>query len=275
MTPTTPVTFRWLGVAGVEFEFNGYRLLIDPFLTRFPLWKVLSRVESDPKIIQEFIRPCQAIIVTHAHWDHLADVAYIAGLSGASVYGSHNTCEILKTQGLPDQQMCKVDFDSQFTLPGIEVRILPGQHIRTPLDYWLNAPLSNRIRSPLRPIDYHKDVVAAIQLKIGNLTIMHGEGEARADVLFVSPFHSYNFIELQLPLINPRLIIPIHWDDFMRSLRKPIIPGISPLRKSFPWLRRVDLADYVKKIQAQGPGARVVIPELFTPYPINDMIGIS
>jgi L-ascorbate metabolism protein UlaG (beta-lactamase superfamily) len=275
MTATAPVYFRWLGAAGVEFEVNGCRLLIDPFLTRFPLWKLLSRVEPDAKIIREFIRPCQAILVTHAHWDHLADVAAIASLYGALVYGSENTCQILKQQGLPDKQLRKVDYDSQFTLPGIEGRLLPGQHMRTPLDLWINAPLSHRIKSPLRPIDYHKDSVFAIHLKIGNLTLMHGEGEARADVLFVSPFYSGQFIDHTLPLINPRLIIPIHWDDFMRSLRKPILPSLGPLRKSFPWLRRVDLAGYVNKIEAQAPDAQVVIPKLFTTYQINDMIDIS
>jgi hypothetical protein len=49
-------TFRWLGVAGFELQYDQQRLLVDPYLTRIPLNKLwFGKISPDkPLLIAEF-----------------------------------------------------------------------------------------------------------------------------------------------------------------------------------------------------------------------------
>ena len=51
------VWFRWLGVAGIELKVNGEILLIDPFFTRPPAWRMwFGRVSANHKLVAEHIK---------------------------------------------------------------------------------------------------------------------------------------------------------------------------------------------------------------------------
>ena len=80
------ISFRWLGAAGIELETSGEVLLVDPYLTRIPLWKTLfGRIQPDMSAVQS-IEKCDYILVTHSHFDHLLDVPPIVLKTGAIVY---------------------------------------------------------------------------------------------------------------------------------------------------------------------------------------------
>lgn len=269
---SSSLNFRWLGVAGVEFEINHTTLLIDPYLTRLPMHKIFDRAGSDQTQINLNLRSAKAILITHSHWDHLYDVAEIARKFGSIVYGSQNTCQILKLQGLPSQQICPIKVGDQVHLPPYEIAVLSGDHVKTPLDHWLNAPLSPNLHNPIRPIDYHKDVVLSFHMTMGNLTLMHGTADVPVDILMTNPIQPDHFFQTRLKVINPRLVIPIHWDNFMLPLSKPLQPMFEPFQRQFPWLKRASLTGFKKKIETGCPGARVFIPELFTIYALNDII---
>jgi L-ascorbate metabolism protein UlaG (beta-lactamase superfamily) len=79
------VKFRWLGGAGVELEANGQILAIDPFFTRPPmqaLW--LSRVSPNRKLVEQYIRKYDYLLISHAHYDHVMDVPIVLEKTGAS-----------------------------------------------------------------------------------------------------------------------------------------------------------------------------------------------
>jgi len=61
-----PVSFRWLGVAGIEVCTCDQVLTIDPFFTRprfLRMW--FGRVEPDHALISEQLPHCDAILITH------------------------------------------------------------------------------------------------------------------------------------------------------------------------------------------------------------------
>ncbi len=266
------VNFRWLGVAGVELEIDQQILLIDPFFTRPPLWKLLSRVDSDQAWISKEVRPAHAILVTHAHWDHLMDVAAIARLNGAPVYGSANTCQILSCQGLPASQVHRIRVGDSLEFGRFTTAVLTGYHGRTPLDLWINAPLKNGVKSPLRPIDYHKDDVFSYLISAGGLTLLHGFSGAQAAIFMLNPGHPMPELLSRIRKVRPQLIIPVHWDDFMRPLSRPLRPMLKPPSRRFPWISRINLDRFKKIVESELPGTKVLIPELFKAYPLQDAV---
>ncbi len=262
--------FTWLGVAGVEIEFERRRLMIDPFITRFSLIHILSKIEPDRKLIAHQLKAPEAILVTHSHWDHLFDVAELARSSGCQVFGSATTCRLLTLQGIDKNQLNEISAGDSFSMAGMVIQALAGSHIKTPLDHWLNKPLAPGLRPPLRPIDFHRGSVLAFRIQAGDLSLLHGKADTKADVLVQAPYlwQGSSFCH-DLARVNPRLLIPIHWDDFMRPLTQPLKPMFEPVHPPFPWIYRVSLEKLAQKAKTCIPGLQVYIPELFTPYLID------
>src|SRR5437764_12658234 len=81
--PSNAIRVTYLGVNGFQFETGGHALLVDPYFTRVGLWAAAlnQRIGSSPTRVSEglsHIRPnVDAILVTHAHFDHLLDAPEI------------------------------------------------------------------------------------------------------------------------------------------------------------------------------------------------------
>lgn len=99
---TTKLTF--LGHATFEIETAGKRLLLDPFLEDNPQASV-SADTLEPDVI----------LLTHGHFDHIADCVGIAQRTGALVIANAEICEWLSKQGVknshPMQMGGGYDFD--------------------------------------------------------------------------------------------------------------------------------------------------------------------
>lgn len=68
------ITFTWLGHSTFSFDFDGHKVLLDPFLTGNPL----AAAKADEV-------EAEIIFLTHAHGDHSGDVIDIAKRTGAMV----------------------------------------------------------------------------------------------------------------------------------------------------------------------------------------------
>jgi L-ascorbate metabolism protein UlaG (beta-lactamase superfamily) len=85
---------RFLGVGGFSFRAGDDVIASAPFFTNPPLNTVLTgAVQPDTAIIDRFLDPivhdAKAILVGHAHYDHLLDVPYIwTKTAGAQIFGN-------------------------------------------------------------------------------------------------------------------------------------------------------------------------------------------
>jgi hypothetical protein len=92
---------RFLGVAGFSLAFGGDRVLTAPLYTNPSMPDVLAgTIRSEPDIIDRFFDPtlydAKAILVGHAHYDHLLDVPYVwSKTAGATIYGNLSVKHIL------------------------------------------------------------------------------------------------------------------------------------------------------------------------------------
>lgn len=269
----TPLTFRWLGVAGIELDVNGQTLLIDPFVTRLPPWRMwLGRVQPDYERIATSIPQADVILVTHAHWDHVMDVPAVVHHTGAMAFGSPNTCRLLRAHAVPQTQVTEIGTGDRFSLGPFTVEAMPAEHL-TFLGFPIfSGALPDDLRLPLRARDYRMDRYHSFLIQTAGLRLLdwcsrHPGPAPRADVLFLQLYHRPSYYKTLLQAVRPRLVIPIHWDDFFRPLDKPVHP--MPIRS---WLKRVTVVRFQEVVKRIAPSARVLVPERFRAYDLRDAL---
>ena len=268
---------RWLGVAGLEFTNGDHTLLIDPFFSRPPLRNIfMGRVYPDIQLIKEKISKADHILVTHAHYDHLLDIPAIAAQTGAPVYGSANVCHLLKVLQVPSAQSHRLHPFDEIKLPYANIRVIPASHPSIP--GYLSGNLKNNLKPPLHLRDYRMDecfsyLIEFQYLKLlvwSGISIEHAE---RADVLFLQSVASQNWYVNIIEMVQPHLVIPTHWDDFFLPLSRPILPFFASPTLINPFLRRINLDDFKKRIIQADPNCKVLIPRIFEPLNLASEMG--
>ena len=84
---------RWLGHGCWSVETQGQTIIVDPFLNDSPT----APVKADA-VKADFV------LVSHGHFDHVADAAAVANRSGATVVANFEICEWLTKQGVKSTQ---------------------------------------------------------------------------------------------------------------------------------------------------------------------------
>ena len=270
---TAPVLFRWLGVAGIELRAGDHTLVVDPFFTRpsfLRLW--FGRVAPDRTLIAEQISRCNAVLITHAHYDHLMDAPEIARNTGATVYGSPNTCRLLALCGIPQAQIRLVTPGDHLEFGPFTVDVLPGMHGVAP--GFEPGPLRPGLHPPLRLRDYRMDTTYAFLVQVAGQRALIGAGLPPermpvADVLFMIAVYLQEWIGPLLAAIRPRLVFPVHWDDMFRPLDRPLRPSFTLPRWAWPPLQRADPARLTASITQVAPDTAVLVPEVLKEYELG------
>jgi ribonuclease J len=98
---------------------------------------VEKNIVADPKILMEKKDKVVAIVVSHAHLDHVGAVQYMASLFNAPIYGTPFTIEVLKVLMKSARSVVtplknkfiKVNVNSSFTTPaGMEIELVNVTH---------------------------------------------------------------------------------------------------------------------------------------------------
>lgn len=264
-SPEPGLTFRWLGIAGIELTSGGQTLLIDPCLTHIRFWQLwLGSLSPDVVTLRKHITEADAILITHAHYDHLLDAPALAASTGARIYGSANTCLLSRLAGLPEGKVERIYAGQSLRLPGFTVQVYPARHRWVP--FFTPGALPQGIRAPITARQYRLDEDFSFHVTAGGLRLLVNSGSAPqdlppADILLVNPFFRESYYRQLLEAVQPRSVIPIHWDDLWQPLAKPLRPTYQPPGGFLPPFKRVDLAAFQKMILALAPGVQVLLPE--------------
>lgn len=99
------VEAQFLGVAGFLFRHSGVSIMTAPMFSNPSLWKVIpfTILRTDRDAVARWIPPSadvQAILVGHAHYDHLMDVPWIMNrhARNAVAYGSRTMTHIVAAE---------------------------------------------------------------------------------------------------------------------------------------------------------------------------------
>ena len=129
------------------------------------------------------------------------------------------------------------------------------------------------LKPPLRLRDYRMDSCLSFLISFHGRRILvwssiGTENAEAADVLICRAVSGERWYARMMASVQPRLVIPSHWDDMFRPLSEPPRPYFSPPRLALPPLRRIDLGEFERKIKKAKPDCEVLLPERFREYPI-------
>ncbi|WP_254546723.1 metal-dependent hydrolase [Halomarina pelagica] len=112
-------TLTYYGLSSFEIEFDGTRLLVDPWIEE-PDWSSLT--------VEDF-EDVDYVFVTHGAYDHVGDTRAIASRSGATVITEPALADHLRDEGVPPERVRSVIWGNTFEEAGIEIRVLETRHL--------------------------------------------------------------------------------------------------------------------------------------------------
>jgi len=158
------VRIKHFGCNSIYITDGRTRLLIDPFFTRPRAnmdrgrnWR--REIRACPRLIEASldyagIRSADAILMTHAHWDHALDIAEVwhalnrSGSEGPMIYGCGSIRNIALGGGVPPRYIVSPVVNKIYELGNFKICFLPGAHGPMPV-LWSQMVSTGRIRSLL------------------------------------------------------------------------------------------------------------------------------
>ncbi|HLP52048.1 MAG TPA: MBL fold metallo-hydrolase [Chitinophagales bacterium] len=279
------VKVTFFGTSTLLFDDGETQLLIDGFFSRPPLGKVaFGKVRSDLPVIQSVmaehgINRLKGIFVCHSHYDHAMDAPAISKLTGAKVFGSPSTLNICKGENLAEGNMQLFEPGKEMVMGKFSITVINSKH--TPPFKLLgktNAtdPEHPNIVSPLKQpakVDHYiEGGTYDFYIKHGNHAVLvkastnYIEGaldKYPAGIFFLgaamlgvqADTFQNNYYNNTVRATGAKIVVPIHWDNFMKPLTKPLIPlpNISDnVDSSFNYLIRRTKEDKIKLQLMQG-----------------------
>jgi L-ascorbate metabolism protein UlaG (beta-lactamase superfamily) len=231
------LTLRWLGTAGYELHSGDHSILIDPYLTRASLWSfVRGPLVADAARIDASIQGVDAIFVGHSHFDHVLDVPHLAKKTGASVYGSESTANLLAAAGVLADQIVRCSGREIVEVGPFRVTVIPSVHSR--LGLGKKVPFAGDIpcscELPLRGREYRCVQVFGFLIEVHGFYLYHlGSADLIDDempkreldllLLCIAGRHNTgNFVGRVLRRLDPRQLMPMHYDNFFRAADAPL-----------------------------------------------------
>jgi L-ascorbate metabolism protein UlaG (beta-lactamase superfamily) len=233
---------QWLGTAGFRLQHKGFHFWLDPHLSRHrPFELATGRVSPDLQRILAEVDLAHAVAVGHSHYDHAIDTPAIARLHGAQVYGSRDTLQICRGQGVPERQLHELrGWGETFDVGPFTLRAVRSEHSPLALGH---VPYPGRITEPFdvpAPLSaYRVGEVFGLHLQASGTSVCHVGSAAlidaelrglQADVVLCCTIGRHatpRFVHRVIDALRPKLLIPCHWDQFWRPIQATArqIPG--------------------------------------------------
>ncbi len=275
------LTFKWMGVTGGTISDGTNTLVLDPAMTATPLWQFLpfQKVKSDPAEVDYWMDRCgvtraDAVLVNHAHTDHVIDAPHVLRRLGATLYGSASAANVALGAGIPQGQVHPLKDGEVIRIGAFKItaRITPHAphigglliadgHITSPLvqpappwDYRVGDTFSFWIEHPEGKILVHS---------LGRVLSTDVLKDYRPDTILMTIVNRANLDDLIVNRVLPsgaRQIIALHWDNFFL-----------PMRRSGPptrlWFQKLD--EFKARFEQLAPRHELVWPEYCSPIRIG------
>jgi L-ascorbate metabolism protein UlaG (beta-lactamase superfamily) len=216
----------------------------------------------DPAMLDTYARApgrVAGILVGHTHFDHAVDAPALAARHRAPAYGSSSLAHLMRLHGLGDLAI-EVEPHQQYEIGPFVVRFVPSRHSKLLLGKKvpMDGPLTCEHLGGLVPTAYRCGPVFGIRIEVAGVSLYH-QGSADLDDHALPKQHVDVFLagvagrevtprywERILPRLDPRVIVPTHYDDFF-----------APLGAPEAFVRRVDLGSLSGEIAAASSDATV------------------
>jgi len=238
------VSVRYFGTTTLAFSDGTNTVMVDALLTRPGMRQVMfGKVASDPALIDATLKRAglakiDLLLVSHTHYDHALDIAAIANRTGATIVGSPSTREVALGGAIPSARIVTVKGGEQLHTGDFTVTVIRSLHSlgdRVPGE--VTAPLGQ----PATAKDYKEGGTFAFLIEHRGFRILvHASANfvpgmyrgVKADAVFLATgglsTHPVGFAQAYwhevVETTGAKLVVPIHWDDFLEPLDQPLQP---------------------------------------------------
>ncbi len=255
---------EWLGVSGYRLSYENVSLLIDPYFSRVGLRTLLLRrtARGDTAMLDRYSaidEPVVGVLVGHTHFDHAVDAPALARRFGCDAYGSASLTHLMRLHGLGAQAV-EVEPRRTYELGPFRVRFVPSRHSKLILGR--RVPFDGEFTCDhldgLWPGAYRCGQVWGIRIEVAGTSLYHqGSADLDDEALGVEPVDVFlagvagrsvtpRYWERVLPKLDPRVVVPTHYDNFFR-----------PLGRELEFVRNVKLASVPDEVGAVSSSAAV------------------
>ncbi|MEV4266673.1 MBL fold metallo-hydrolase [Kribbella sp. NPDC049584] len=248
-----PVELTWFGTHAWQLKCGKSVVLTDPWLTRFKTGTFTpegadpkTKLVIKPEVIDKHLSTADAILVHHGHYDHMADVPYVAQKTQATVLCTETHANLLRAMRTPNDLLSPVRGGEYLPFDGFSIEVFPSLHSCGGKRHTYAYP-GYRYDVPQRPRvieDLVEGGTLAFVITIGGLRILslstanfdpNALRDLQVDAIFAAPGGEPGITDRLLQTIKPvRKVIATHWDDFDKPLEDPGVPwtDLAPLRRS-------------------------------------------
>lgn len=164
--------WRWFGTAAILMSAGGSSIIFDPFVS------MNGKIDAyDHTVAAE----ADGILITHGHFDHLADVPDLVGKYGQDIYCSGTAAQTLRREGVDEKKIRVVAPGKHLKIGNFNITVRRGRHIVFDLRLILRTAFNRRVftyRDNLRKIAglnrrYPAGEVIIWEIEAGEKRILH------------------------------------------------------------------------------------------------------
>ncbi len=235
----------FFGTTTLLFDDGRDQLLFDAHFTRPSLARyIFGRGVTDRAVVDELLQKhrvdrLRAVFISHSHHDHVMDAPYVASRCGAAVYGSASALNVARGGHVPEEALMEFRGGETFDVGGFSVKVIPSLHskptiLNNDLGMTIDAPLIQpaRLRAYREGGSFDFLVTAGDDRYLIRPSFNYIEGQLdgiRAGVLFLGiaglakadAATEEKFFAETVEKVRPRLVVPVHWDNFFSPLTRP------------------------------------------------------
>lgn len=216
---------RWLGHSAFEMQIDGYRVLVDPWLSN----------PQSPVSVKDYEGKVDLVVVTHDHLDHLGDAIEILRLNPSAKFAAIYELANYVAEQLGDNsgRIIGANIGGPLKLPGISLKVMffPATHSSD-----RGAPTSVVIAGREATVFHAGDT--------GLFAEMQFIGELYNPDIALLPIGGHFTMDVvqaakAVELLKPRVAIPMHYNTF------PVIEA--------------DPQEFARLVAEKGLGTKVVV----------------
>lgn len=238
------LSVTWMGVATLLIDDGSSALLTDGYFSRPSLARVAagkvapSPARVDGCLARAKVSALEAVVPVHTHIDHALDSALVADRTGARLVGGRSAANVGRGYGLPEDRLVIAASGEPIPLGAYDVTLVESHHC--PPDRFpgtIDAPLTPPVKASAyrcgeswSTLVHHRPTDRRLLIQ-GSAGFVKGAlAGHRADAVYLSVGQlglqprSYltDYWTETVRAVGARRVIMIHWDDFFRSLSKPL-----------------------------------------------------